>query len=188
MIFNAKQLPGLQTVHIFTERYFETGINPFPVNAPFMNKPGSWFLIAKFMNKHLSKSDILRKNVTLAQVFFTHFASTNQLPCFIHPWNIGTLAENWLKTVRFLVHYASINHSSKPNLYWFPPLVIWKYHSQLSMSYCLHLAYIYFDHLLFETCFQNINKWPSRSLFSHIAGKILIVVPFLSYWNSYFTW
>ena len=62
MIFNAKQLPGLQTVHIFTERYFETGINPFPVNAPFMNKPGSWFLIAKFMNKHLLKSDILRKN------------------------------------------------------------------------------------------------------------------------------
>ena len=62
MIFNAKQLLGLQTVHIFTERYFETDINPFPVNAPFMNKPGSWFLIAKFMNKHLSKSDILRKN------------------------------------------------------------------------------------------------------------------------------
>ena len=62
MIFNAKQLPGLQTVHIFSKRYFETDINPVPVNAPFMDKPGSWFLIAKFMNKNLSKSDILPKN------------------------------------------------------------------------------------------------------------------------------
>ena len=24
-------------------------INPFPTNAPFMNKPGSWFLLAKYV-------------------------------------------------------------------------------------------------------------------------------------------
>ena len=35
MISNAKQLAGFQTVHIFSERYFLTGINPFPANVLF---------------------------------------------------------------------------------------------------------------------------------------------------------
>ena len=35
MICNAKQLAGFQTVHIFSERYFQAGINPFPANAQF---------------------------------------------------------------------------------------------------------------------------------------------------------
>ena len=35
MICNAKQLAGFQTVHVFSERYFQTDINPFPANVPF---------------------------------------------------------------------------------------------------------------------------------------------------------
>ena len=35
MICNAKQLVGFQTVHIFSERYFQTCINLFPANVPF---------------------------------------------------------------------------------------------------------------------------------------------------------
>ena len=35
MICNAKQLAGFQTVHIFSERYIQTGINPFPANVSF---------------------------------------------------------------------------------------------------------------------------------------------------------
>ena len=35
MICNAKQLARFQTDHIFSERYFQTDINPFPANVPF---------------------------------------------------------------------------------------------------------------------------------------------------------
>ena len=35
MICNAKQLAGFQTVHIFSERHFQTDINPFPANVSF---------------------------------------------------------------------------------------------------------------------------------------------------------
>ena len=35
MICNAKQLSSFQTDHIFSERYFQTDINPFPANVPF---------------------------------------------------------------------------------------------------------------------------------------------------------
>ena len=42
MIWNTKQLAGFKAVHIFSERYFQTDMNPFPVNIPFMDKPGSW--------------------------------------------------------------------------------------------------------------------------------------------------
>ena len=35
MIYNAKQLAGFQTVHIFSKRYFQTDINPFPANVSF---------------------------------------------------------------------------------------------------------------------------------------------------------
>ena len=35
MIFNAKQLAGFQIIHIFSERYFQTDINPFPDIVPF---------------------------------------------------------------------------------------------------------------------------------------------------------
>ena len=34
MICNAKQLAGFQTVHIFSDRYFQTDINPFPAKVP----------------------------------------------------------------------------------------------------------------------------------------------------------
>ena len=35
MICNAKQSAGSQTVHIFSERYFQAGINLFSANVPF---------------------------------------------------------------------------------------------------------------------------------------------------------
>ena len=35
MIYNAKQLAGFQTVHIFSDRYFQTDINPFPAHVSF---------------------------------------------------------------------------------------------------------------------------------------------------------
>ena len=37
MIFNAKQLAGFKTVHIFSERHFQTDINPFPANVRVMD-------------------------------------------------------------------------------------------------------------------------------------------------------
>ena len=41
MICNAKQLAGFKTVHIFSERYFQTDMKPFPANISFMDKPVS---------------------------------------------------------------------------------------------------------------------------------------------------
>ena len=35
MICNARQLARFQTDHIFSERYFQTDVNPFPANVPF---------------------------------------------------------------------------------------------------------------------------------------------------------
>ena len=61
MIYNAKQLPGFKMGHIFSERYFQTDINSFPANVPFVGKPGSWFLLAK-CGKNNCKIDILTKD------------------------------------------------------------------------------------------------------------------------------
>ena len=36
--------------------------NPFLANVPFMNRPNSWFLLAKYVKKHIWKSDILSKD------------------------------------------------------------------------------------------------------------------------------
>ena len=64
MICNPKQLAGFKTVLIFSERYFQTDMNPFPVDIPFMDKPGIWFLLAKYVKKHLWKSYILTKDAS----------------------------------------------------------------------------------------------------------------------------
>ena len=62
MTCNTKQLAG-STVHIFTERYFQTDINLFPVNIIlFMDKSDSWFLLEKHVKKHLWKSNILSED------------------------------------------------------------------------------------------------------------------------------
>ena len=37
-------------------------LNPCQANVPIMEKPGSWFLLAKCVKKHLRKSDILSKD------------------------------------------------------------------------------------------------------------------------------
>ena len=52
MTCNAKQLAGFKTVLIFSES----------ANIPFMDKPGSWFLPAKCVKKHLWKSYILTRD------------------------------------------------------------------------------------------------------------------------------
>ena len=41
---------------------FGSNLNPFPNNVPFMQKPVSWFLLAKMFQKYLWKSDILSKD------------------------------------------------------------------------------------------------------------------------------
>ena len=89
-----------------------------------LHKPGSLFLV-KFVKKDLRKSDILSKDVgqwpaslikmistnwhasllkmpLYQRYFLAHFASENQLTIWIlYAWNIGKLAGNGLKTVRF---------------------------------------------------------------------------------------
>ena len=35
IICNAKELAGFQTICVFSERHFQTDINPFPANVPF---------------------------------------------------------------------------------------------------------------------------------------------------------
>ena len=93
-----------------------------------LNKPGSLFLV-KFVKKHVWKSDILSKDAgqwpaslvkmiltkdagiwhasllkmpLYQRYFLAHFASENQLTIWIlYAWNIGKLAGNGLKTVRF---------------------------------------------------------------------------------------
>ena len=37
--------------------------NPFQANIPFMKRPDSWLLQAKYVKKHLYESDILSKDV-----------------------------------------------------------------------------------------------------------------------------
>ena len=54
MICNAKQLAVFQTVHILSERYFQTGINLFPAKF-HLNKPGRWFLPVKCLEKHVEE-------------------------------------------------------------------------------------------------------------------------------------
>ena len=89
MICNAKQLAVFQTVHILSERYFQTGINLFPAKF-HLNKSGRWFLLVKCLEKHLWKSDISSKDaghwpVSLLKMslyrrfFLACFASKNQL-------------------------------------------------------------------------------------------------------------
>ena len=86
-----------------TQVNYLSKLNPFSTNVPLMDKPGSWFLLAKCL-KNTCGSDILSKdtgrrsstfiftwNVSLPLVFFKHFASKNQLHGF---YIIGTLVEN----------------------------------------------------------------------------------------------
>ena len=56
-----------------------------------MDKPGSWFLLAKCIN------------ITLPQVFFKHFPIKNQLPGF---YISETLVENGLKS-HFRLQWSS---------------------------------------------------------------------------------
>ena len=55
MICNAKQLAGFQTVNIFSERYFQTGINPFPANVPFKQTRSLVFTSKMFEKTHVEE-------------------------------------------------------------------------------------------------------------------------------------
>ena len=70
-------------------------INPFSTNVPFMDKPGSWFLLAKCLKNTCGRLTFF----TLPQVFFKHFTSKNQLPGF---YITGTLVKNGLKAFKNL--------------------------------------------------------------------------------------
>ena len=55
MICNAKQLAGFQTVHIFSERHFQTDINPFPANIPFKQTRSLVFISKMFEETHVEE-------------------------------------------------------------------------------------------------------------------------------------
>ena len=79
-------------------------------NVPCMKKPDSWFLIAKYLKKHLWKSDILSKDAShwpeylvkasLYHIFFTHFDTKNQLTGLSIT---GTLAGNEIPVWKYLL-------------------------------------------------------------------------------------
>ena len=138
MICNAKQLASFQTVHVFSERYFQKDINPFPANVPF-KETISWFLQAKCLKNHLWKSNIIIKDagrwsVSLLKMslyhnyFLANFASKIQLYIWLlHSWNIEASAGNGFDQILniFIMYYAFISHCPESNLYWFPKHV-WK--------------------------------------------------------------
>ena len=150
MISNAKQLAGLQIVHSFSERYFQTGINPFPANVLF-KQTRSLVFTRKMFEKHLWKSSILSKDaghwpVSLFKMslyhryFLAYFASKNQLPGF----SMSGILEHWLEmsSVRFSIHHSFISHSSESDLYWVP------LHVPHAFSIYIYIyIYIYTDHL-----------------------------------------
>ena len=54
------------TCNIVAATYFYRKlISPFSINVPHLDEPGSWFLLAKCLKKHLWKSDILSKDAGL---------------------------------------------------------------------------------------------------------------------------
>ena len=117
MIYNAKQLAGFQTVHIFSERHFQTGINPFPANVPFKQTRLLVFT-SKCLKKRLGKSSILSKDaghwpVSLLKIslyhryFLAYFDSKNQLSGF---FMCGILEHRLeMSSVRFSIHHAFIS-------------------------------------------------------------------------------
>ena len=61
MLCNAKQLAGFHTVHILVEGISKKTLKHFQ-SMLHLNKPGSWFLLAKCLKKHLWMSNILSKD------------------------------------------------------------------------------------------------------------------------------
>ena len=112
-------------------------------------------------------------------IFLAHFANENpQTIWILYASNIGKLAGNGLKTVRFQVHYVFISHSSESNLYWFPLHVVsGKSHSltiSFSFIHVLSLAFsiIYFDHLRHTSKIYTYKK-----LYIKNISCILLVKP-----------
>ena len=64
-------------------------INPFSANVPIMDKPGSWFLLAKCLKNTCGRPQVLFKT---PKVFFKHFA--RKTIWFLHKWNVG---RKWVK-------------------------------------------------------------------------------------------
>ena len=93
--------------------------------------------------KHLWKSDILSKDVTLPQVFFKHFASKNQLPGF---YISRTLVENGLNLINALLEMT----------------VSFLILSLQIALFCFRYSYFYFfiysDHIYLFTQVWNLNS------------------------------
>ena len=50
-----------RSIEDYLSAFQKTGcflFNPFPANIPHMSKPGSWFLLAKYVKKHLCKKEV----------------------------------------------------------------------------------------------------------------------------------
>ena len=59
-------------------------INPFSTNVPLTNKPGGWFLLAKYLKNTLWNGDILSKDVghrraSLLKLSLSHKCFSNLL-------------------------------------------------------------------------------------------------------------
>ena len=71
-----------------------TVINPFSTNVPLVDKPGSWFLLAKSLKKYLRKSDILNK-------YAGRWPASLLKMSLLHRWfsNILLLKTNYLVSI-----------------------------------------------------------------------------------------
>ena len=163
----AKQLAGFKTVHIFSERYFQTDVNPFPANIPFMDKPGSWFVLAKCVKKHLWKSYILTKD---ASDWPTSLLKKSSMGVFSHIFLVkanylafsymehSNIDWNWVKNSQVLGTLAFISHSSESNLYWFPLHVISGKCNSSTISFSfIHVLLLTFSIYIFLS-FENASK------------------------------
>ena len=67
--------------------------NPLPDNVALMKKPGGWFLLAKYAKNRCGRVTFNVKmqvdDVSLPEMFFTHFASKNHISGFSISGTLG---------------------------------------------------------------------------------------------------
>ena len=85
--------------------------NRFSTNVPLTDKPGSCLLLAKYLKN--TCETLTSENVTLAQLFFKHFAGKKQLPGF---YIYGTLVKSELMGFRLTTH--PLNQFNKHKSIW----------------------------------------------------------------------
>ena len=78
---------GNGLLYIFFQKYcFLSLFNPFSTNAPLMNKPGNWFLLAKCLKNTCGRGDQIDDlhfylKVVPARFVLVYFLSLNESAC-----------------------------------------------------------------------------------------------------------